>query len=105
MPVSSLAECESAARELLRRGAGTVILTLGERGSMVVTPQSAEHVPVQKVRAVDSTGAGDAYVGSLAYFLAAGLPLAEAAPGRRRRHAIGTQAGHANFLPRPRGSG
>ena len=89
MPVSSLAECESAARELLRRGAGTVILTLGERGSMVVTPQSAEHVPVQKVRAVDSTGAGDAYVGSLAYFLAAGLPLAEAA---RQAGAVATRS-------------
>jgi len=79
MPVSPLAEYEAAARELLRRGAGTVILTLGERGSMVVTPHSAEHVPVQEVRAVDTTGAGDAYVGSLAYFLAAGLPLTEAA--------------------------
>jgi ribokinase len=79
MPVSSLGECEAAARELLRRGAGAVILTLGERGSLVVTPHSADHVPVQPVRAVDTTGAGDAYVGSLAYFLAAGLPLSEAA--------------------------
>lgn len=79
MPVPTLAECEAAARELLRRGAGTVILTLGERGSMVVSARGTEHVPGQKVRAVDTTGAGDAYVGSLAYFLAAGASLPEAA--------------------------
>jgi ribokinase len=89
MPVSSLAECEAAARELLRRGAGTVILTLGQRGSLVVTPQAADHVPVQPVRAVDTTGAGDAYVGSLAYFLAAGLPLSEAA---HRAGAVATRS-------------
>ena len=89
MPVSSLAQCEAAARELLRRGAGTVILTLGERGSLVVTPHSADHVPVQLVRAVDTTGAGDAYVGSLAYFLAAGLPLSESA---RKASAVATRS-------------
>ncbi len=89
LPVSSLAESERAALELLRRGAGAVILTLGGRGSMVVTPHSAEHVPVQKVRAVDTTGAGDAYVGSLAYFLAAGLMLTEAA---RKAGAVATRS-------------
>jgi ribokinase len=76
---SSLDRCEASARELLRRGAGTVILTLGERGCIVVTGDSAHHIPAQKVRAVDSTGAGDAFVGSLAYFLANGLPLNGAA--------------------------
>jgi ribokinase len=74
---------------LLRRGAGTVILTLGQRGSLVVTPHGADHVPVQPVRAVDTTGAGDAYVGSLAYFLAAGVPLNEAA---RRAGAVATRS-------------
>ena len=79
MPVTTLEEAESAARALLARGAGAVILTLGERGSLVVTPDSAQHVPAQAVKAVDSTGAGDAYVGSLAYFLGLGKPLLEAA--------------------------
>jgi ribokinase len=89
LPVSSLAQCEAAARELLRRGAGTVMLTLGERGSLVVTAHAADHVPVQPVRAVDTTGAGDAYVGSLAYFLAAGVPLNEAA---RKAGAVATRS-------------
>jgi ribokinase len=79
MPVATLPECEAAARELLRRGAGTVILTLGERGSLVVTPEFAEHVPADRVRALDSTGAGDAFVGSLACFLAEGCGLIDAA--------------------------
>jgi ribokinase len=79
LPVTTLAEAESAARALLARGAGAVILTLGARGSLVVTPHATEHVPAQVVKAVDSTGAGDAYVGSLAYFLGLGQPLLEAA--------------------------
>jgi ribokinase len=89
MPVSSPAECEAAARELLHHGAQTVILTLGARGSMVVTPDSTEHVLVQKVHAVDCTGAGDAYIGSLAFFLAAGLPMTEAA---RKAGAVATRS-------------
>lgn len=77
--VSSLNQCEASARELLRRGAGTVILTLGQRGSMVVSREGAVHIPAEEVRALDSTGAGDAFVGSLAYFLGGGLPLNESA--------------------------
>jgi ribokinase len=87
MPVTTLAEAESAARELLARGTGAVILTLGERGSLVVTPGDTQHVPARTVKAVDSTGAGDAYVGSLAYFLGLGQPLLEAA---QRAGAIAT---------------
>jgi ribokinase len=83
-PVGTLSEAESAARVLLERGAGTVILTLGERGSLLVTAGEAVHVPATPVAALDSTGAGDAFVGSLAYFLAAGKSLAEAT--RRANH-------------------
>jgi ribokinase len=78
LPVSSQEETEAAARALLQRGAGTVILTLGERGSLLVTATDSVHVPATSVKALDTTGAGDAFVGSLAYFLAAGKPLAEA---------------------------
>ncbi len=89
MPVTTLEEAESAARQLLARGAGAIILTLGERGSLVVTPDSTQHVPAHAVKAVDSTGAGDAYVGSLAYFLGLGKPLLEAA---QRAGAIATRS-------------
>jgi len=70
---------EEAARELLARGARSVVLTLGERGCLIVEGDMAVEVPVDPVHAVDTTGAGDAFVGALATFLAAGHPLVEAA--------------------------
>lgn len=78
LPVNSQEEAEIAARVLLQRGAGTIILTLGERGSLLVTADECTHVPATQVKALDTTGAGDAFVGSLAYFLAGGKPLTEA---------------------------
>jgi len=92
MPVGTLAEAEAAARVLITRGAGTVILTLGERGSLLVTDSTVEHVPVAPVKALDTTGAGDAFVGSLAYFLASGKPLNEAIQRANRIAAISVQA-------------
>jgi ribokinase len=70
---------EEAARRLLERGAGAVVLTLGERGCLVVKGDTATLVPAEAVQAVDTTGAGDAFVGALAVFLAEGLGLVEAA--------------------------
>lgn len=84
MPVGTQEEAEAAAHALMGRGAGTVILTLGERGSLLVTADETTLVPATPVKALDTTGAGDAFVGSLAYFLAAGKPLAEAM--RRANH-------------------
>jgi len=92
MPVGTLEEAETAARVLLERGAGTVILTLGERGSLLVTKETREFVPVDKVKAIDTTGAGDAFVGSLAYFLAQGKPLMEAMQRANRIAAVSVQA-------------
>jgi ribokinase len=76
--ITSQEDAVSAARTLLERGTKTVILTLGERGSLLVTPDKTELVPAVSVKAVDTTGAGDAFIGSLAYFLAAGKPLTDA---------------------------
>jgi ribokinase len=84
-------DAHAAARELLERGAGSVILTLGERGCLVVTPDAEMHVPVKPVEAVDTTGAGDAFVGSLAYFLAAARKLVDAADRASRIAAISVQ--------------
>jgi ribokinase len=92
MPVATQNEAIAAARVLLDRGVGTVILTLGARGSLLVTPETAQAVPTPSVRAVDTTGAGDAYVGSLAYFLAAGKPLPVAMERASRIAAISVQA-------------
>ncbi len=49
-------------------------------------------MPVDKVKAIDTTGAGDAFVGSLAYFMAQGKPLLEAMRRANRLAAISVQA-------------
>lgn len=80
-----------AASELLERGAGSVILTLGERGCLLQTRAESVHLPGESVEATDTTGAGDAFVGSLAYYLARGEPLVEAAARANRIAAISVQ--------------
>ncbi|HLE78141.1 MAG TPA: ribokinase [bacterium] len=75
LPVVSIDEASTAAAALLDRGSKTVIITLGPRGALVADRGSVSHYPAVEVPAVDSTGAGDAFVGSLAVFLAEGVPL------------------------------
>lgn len=78
MSVATLAEVELAARTLLARGPSTVVITLGERGALVVDATSAVHHTAPAVHAVDTTGAGDAFVGAFATMLAAGRSVSEA---------------------------
>jgi ribokinase len=99
--VHSVEEAARAARVLLERGAGKVILTLGENGSLLVAEEQVLHVPAVPVKALDSTGAGDAYVGSLAYFIAAGQPLPEAMRRANQIAAISVQSsGTQSSFPR-----
>lgn len=78
-PVGTADEAAVAARELMSRGARAVVVTLGERGCVVATAEGVTAVPAPVVKAVDSTGAGDAFIGSLAFFLARGDRLTAAA--------------------------
>ncbi len=77
--VATRAGVEAAARALLRRGPRAVVVTLGAAGALVVDQGGAEPIPAVAVDAVDPTGAGDAFIGSLAVFLAEGVALREAA--------------------------
>ncbi len=77
MPVKTIEQAEQAGKSFLERGAGKVILTLGERGSLLIMPEQVIHVPSAPVQAVDTTGAGDSFVGSLAFFLAGGLAISD----------------------------
>jgi ribokinase len=68
-------EPEQLARELIRSGVKQVVMTLGERGALIVTSSSSTHVPAITVSAVDTTGAGDAFNAGLTVALASGASL------------------------------
>jgi ribokinase len=72
MPTDSLAEIEAASQNLRDGGIRAVITTLGHDGALLVTTDGVMHVPSMPVAAVDTTGAGDAFIGSFAHFLAGG---------------------------------
>jgi ribokinase len=78
LPVHTIEEAKNCASALLQQGFRRVILTLGARGSLLATPGAMEVIDPFPVHPVDTTGAGDAFIGSFAVFLAAGLPEKEA---------------------------
>jgi ribokinase len=76
--LTELGEFTSAARELLLCGPDAVIVTLGDKGALLVTPEIETLVPAFLVEAVDTTAAGDAFTGTLAVCLAEDRSLLEA---------------------------
>ncbi len=78
MPVRNLDDAKRCAGKLLASGIRRVIITLGANGSLLAGSEGMEHVPAFSVKSVDSTGAGDAFIGSFATFLGEGLPEQEA---------------------------
>jgi ribokinase len=68
---------EDIAHELISAGVKHVIMTLGENGALLVTESGSERFPALAVRAVDTTGAGDAFNAGLATALAWGATLEE----------------------------
>jgi ribokinase len=74
LPVRSEAEAATCATALLGKGFRRVVITLGARGSMLADATGHTYAPPFPVTATDTTGAGDAFIGSLAVFLAEGVP-------------------------------
>ncbi len=73
--VKDEAGAEQAAQKLHECGARVVVITLGERGAIVLDGQGARRIPPFQVKAIDTTAAGDAFVGALATAYAAGRDL------------------------------
>jgi ribokinase len=80
LPVYGIGQAEAAAQALVRAGARSVVLTLGERGALVVDEGCpAIRLPAFPAQVVDTTAAGDAFVAGLAVGLAEGKSLVDAA--------------------------
>jgi ribokinase len=69
VPVTDDVSAEKAAKVLLSRGAKNVIVTLGEKGALVVSSKQVTHVDAYKIDVVDTTAAGDAFIGGFASYL------------------------------------
>lgn len=78
LPVQTIEQAAACAASLLGKGFRRVVITLGARGSLLADATGHVHIPPFPVTAVDTTGAGDAFIGSLAVFLAEGVPEKDA---------------------------
>ncbi|MFC2043304.1 ribokinase [Chloroflexota bacterium] len=78
LPVGSRSEIRAAASSLLTSGVNTVILTLGENGALLTQEGKSEIIPSIKINPVDTTAAGDAFVGGFAVALAERKSVTEA---------------------------
>jgi ribokinase len=77
-PVKGTEQAQQAAEELATFTDGGVIISLGENGSYLVKDDLKQIIPAFKVKALDTTGAGDVYCGTLATALVEGIPPLEA---------------------------
>ncbi|WP_461013361.1 ribokinase [Trueperella pyogenes] len=69
MPVDTITDIENAAHALLEAGIRDVIVTLGSKGALWVNAEQFKHFAAPKVNAVDTTGAGDAFIGCFSHEL------------------------------------
>lgn len=78
LPVTTLDEAKACAQALVRSGMARVMITLGANGTLLASAGHLQHVPAFPVNAIDTSGAGDAFIGCLAFFLASGCQEFEA---------------------------
>ena len=75
MPIGTIEEITKAARGLIAKGIRTIVVTMGERGALMVDGDRVARIEPVAVEAVDTTGAGDAFIGAFAHSYADGIPV------------------------------
>jgi ribokinase len=89
-----------AGERLLQLGAGKVIITLGAQGALLVTAKGHQHFPAPVVQPLDTTAAGDTFIGGFAAGLVRGLEEGEAIAFGQRAAALSvTRAGAQPSIP------
>jgi ribokinase len=78
MHLAGTESLEAAIPKLLDLGVHNLIITLGEHGVLLITPEGREEVPAHRVEAIDTVAAGDAFVGAFATGIAEGMSLQDA---------------------------
>ncbi|MBF4208225.1 ribokinase [Pseudomonas donghuensis] len=100
MPVTDLESAKVAATRLLALGVGKVIVTLGAQGALFADGQAFRHFPAPVVQPVDTTAAGDTFVGGFAAALARGEEQGAAIAFGQRAAALSvTRAGAQPSIP------
>lgn len=98
--VNTIEDCRAAAQKLMEMGVKNVIITLGVRGAFYTNGKDEVVVPSIKVKAVETTGAGDAFNGGLATAIAEGMPIKQALQFATCTAAISvTRLGSAPSMP------
>ena len=101
LAVGGLAEAEAAAQALLARGPRQVMVTLGAQGALLADAAGLQLLPARAVKAVDTVGAGDTFVGGLATGLAEGMSPVEAVRLGQAAAAIAvSRSGVQSAMPR-----
>ncbi len=100
LPTDTPAQIDAAAHALRQRGPSQVVVTLGAAGLLHVGPDGVLALPAPRVTAVDTTGAGDTFVGALAAGLADGLPITAALTRAQHAAALAvTRLGTQSAMP------
>lgn len=101
MASGSVDQATAAALALLQRGPQLVLVTLGAQGVLLCGAAGVQHLPARVVKAVDTVGAGDTFVGGLAAGLAEGMSAADAVRLGQAAAAIAvSRSGVQSAMPR-----